>query len=210
MNRSKPLIVFFVCLGCAVLPGWGCQKRIVRSNGLLTGLPGAQGGIGANQQSTGPNMDELLARFPKSETDESGITWTPVDGQPLRMVEPDGRIRLVSRSASDVMYHLMQTLTNSEDDLLRDQVLSQRTKRAYRIRGRDENEAVEFLKRNQRDIAALIAAIPMGEQTPGVSVQDLGNNALRLRVPRAIASDVRFTIFDVVIEDGSYRLLMVR
>ena len=108
------------------------------------------------------------------------------------------------------MYHVMTTLENKEYDLLLDQVIASSTKSEYRSRGRDPNEAVEYLVKRRDDIAALFATFPMGDQTPGVQMESIGRNTFRLTAPVAMTRELRLHTLDVVIEVGQFRLLMIR
>lgn len=190
------------------------QQRVVRSSDLLAGLPGAQGGIQGDspQARFGHSWDQLLTQFGSpDQTQGSSVTmWEPADGLVLREVSPQGDIRLISKSPSHVMFHLTQTLRNEEYVLLLEQVLSERTRQLYESEGRDPREAVGFLKSHEQDIADLFGSLPLGEQTPGVLMEDLGRNVFRLRAPSALVGGMRFDRFDVVIENGSFRLLMIR
>ncbi len=208
----------------------GCETKVVQRRGLhLEDVPGAEGGLAAERQAEKQRQeasawDSLLDQFPADEpkpgergASESGSSRastgaTGSDGTdpgPLRRKAPDGTITLVLRSPSDVMYHVSQTLRNKEYDLLLEQVLSERLKTEYRKRMREPREAVDFLVGHEREIMALIAALPMGENTPGVLMEDIGPNAFRLRAPESMRPDLRLTCFDVVIEKGVFRLLMI-
>jgi len=196
-----------LCQGCA-------ESRVVKSNDILQDIPGAQGGLRAETPPEDQSQDweQLLAGYQSTPGASVGDDeqFQQIDGAPLRLEAPDGSVLLVSKSPSHVMYHLTQTLAKGEDDLLLDQVLADRTKREYALRGRDPAEAVDWLKRHRQDIGALFAAIPMGEQTPGVFLEPLGDNAFRLSAPRAIRDGLTLTEFDVVVEQGRFKLLMLR
>ncbi len=187
---------------------------MVRSNDILQDIPGAQGGIRAEEPPEGQGQDweQLLAEYQSTPGSSVGDAeqYEQIDGSPLRLAAADGSIRLVSKSPSHVMYHLTQTLARGEDELLVDQVLSDRTKREYRVRGLDPIDALEWLKAHREDIGALFATIPMGEQTPGVFLESLGDNAFRLRAPTALRDGLVLREFDVVVEQGSFRLLVIR
>lgn len=203
--------------GLLVLVSWigaGCdaEPRVVSARGGLYGLPGAETGVldegeapTPGRASAGP-WDGVLRAFPGYEADAGGET----DATGLRRTNPDGSVALMSRSPGDVMYHVMTTLEKKEYGLLFDQVLAEAAKAEYRRRARDPYEAVEFLAKHKEDIAALFATFPMGDQTPGVRLEPIGRNAFRLRAPVAMAQELRFHVFEVVIEEGRFRLLMIR
>ena len=189
----------------------GCvETRVVRSSSLLGGLPGAEGGVqvDAPDPGAGSSWDQILTSFDDPDADPNA-RWEPVEGTHLRAQSQTGELLLISTTPSHVMYHLTQTLRNGELDLLVDQVLSERTKSAYASQGRDPMDAARYLKENEEHITDLFAAIPLGEQTPGVFMESLGDNAFRLSAPPALVPDLKYRYFDVVIERGSFRLLRV-
>ena len=89
-------------------------------------------------------------------------------------------------------------------------MLSQRTRSEYLARGKKPREAVEWLVRNQSDVEALLASMPAGEQTPGVLMTPIGNNAFALSPSGAEVLDLKYKTLDVVIERGQFKLLMIR
>lgn len=222
------------CVALVTVSACAPETRIISARGGLYGLPGAQSSLeieGEESRAQEPSAaganpwDRVLAAFPGAEaspTDEEAQAepGAPDEREPqpqsraemlgLRRTARDGSIVLSSRSPSDVMYHVMTTLANEEDDLLFDQVIAEEAKQEYRKRARDPREAVEFLKKRRKDVAELFAAFPMGDQTPGVHLTTIGRNAFRLRAPAALAPDLRLHSMDVVIERGQFRLLGIR
>lgn len=135
----------------------------------------------------------------------------PVEGRPLRRQLPDGGVLLLSRSPRELIANLYETLRDSETQLLEEQVLSERTKRAYFAERKSPADAVAWLMKNRKDVEALIAAMPAGEQTPGVFIKPLGNNAFRLTMGSGVEMlETKFRTLDVVIEQGRFRLLMIQ
>lgn len=231
---ARSALVATLCVAAvAALPA--CQRRVVSTSGILMGVPGAEGGILDDAQlqdqsaegSGGPaaetQWDAVLAPYHREraeaerrkrggDDDDAPPEPVPVEIAPLRKQYPDGRIELVSAAPSHVIYHLTQTLANNETDLLFDQVLSDALKTSYRQRARDPREAVEWLTRRENDIAALFAAMPLAENTPGVRMEGIGRNRFRIRVLPDVAVDARLRLstIDVIIEEGRFRLLMLR
>ncbi len=168
-----------------------------------------KGGIEAALKSQGPgasDWDYLLA----SGVDPEERALSDQETATLRRTEEDGSVTLISRSPSHVMYHLTQTLRNKEYDLLLDQVISDATKSEYRKRAADPMDAVRYLTSNEREIQSLFAAMPLGDQTPGVLFETIGPNQFRLAPPAAISHELKFKHFDVIIERREFRLLMIR
>lgn len=196
------------------------------SRGILSDIPGAEtGGRSESEKGGSPPVarnaewEAVLGPYRKdpelageAASGKKGDDRGPKEIAPLRMQRRDGSILLVSNSPANVMYHLTQTLANGELELLYDQVLSEAAKVEYRKRARDPREAVTWLARHQDDIGALFAAMPLAEQTPGVVMTNIGRNRFRLGVEPDVAQgmSLRLTAMDVIIEEGHFRLLMVR
>lgn len=191
----------------------GCtEERVVGVRGGLQNMPGAKGGVEVDQrrvsegQSVGTSYDALLAKY-EPYSDELVVD----ERHPLRLVDPDDpeQVTLVLRSPQHVLIHLFETLRNGEDDLLYEQVLSDRLKRNYRESLKDPREAVAYLKKNAREVRKLIASMPAADQTPGLYLKPLGDNAFRIEAPGGGALKMKFQTFDVVLEGGRFRLLLL-
>jgi len=229
VSGAGPILLLALCL--AVFSACA-RENVVSQRGILEGLPGAQGGVTTGPEGQ-PKSEGFVAgtgaAVPPTKWESMLGSWKPpqapkpegLEGKeplepepelvaPLRLRYPDGRLELISASPGHVMYHLSQTLENQELDLLLQQVLSERTKRAYASEGRSPMEAVQWLAARKKQLDALFATMPMGDQTPGMILQSLGNNAFRLSVSRASYPDLKLHDFDVVIEQGKFRLLRVQ
>lgn len=219
--RCAAMVMLVLVCGCA-------EERVVKVKGLMEGIPGAEGGwskdLAREEGASAPARgmwEPLLGEFEKGKAVEGaegeegakaagdGVETRAIAAG-LRKVNKDGSVLLVSKSPSDVMYHVMSTLRNKEHSLLFDQVLSEMTKAEYLRRGMEPRDAVKWLAKHEGDIADLFSTLPMGEQTPGVYMESIGRNMFRLEAPVAMRGEVRLTRFDVVIEKGEFRLLMIR
>lgn len=234
MPATLRRIVVLGALAAAVTLA-ACQRRVVSTSGILMGVPGAEGGIlddaqlqdqsaeGSGAPAAETQWDAVLAPYHREraeaerrkrggDDDDAPPEPVPVEIAPLRKQYPDGRIELISAAPSHVIYHLTQTLANNETDLLFDQVLSDALKTSYRQRARDPREAIEWLSKRKDDIAALFAAMPLAENTPGVRMTNIGRNRFRIRVEPDVAIDARLRLstIDIIIEQGRFRLLMLR
>lgn len=129
---------------------------------------------------------------------------TPIERPDPRVVSPDGTITLNSPTVSDLMRHILETIVNEEEELFTEQMLSKVTTQEFLDRGFDPVEAHREMVRRQKDIRALFQAMPAGEFTPGVLMENVGRNTFRL----AIKGDpgLRWSFMDVVLEQGSYKL----
>ena len=182
--------------------------------GGLTGLarlPGAQSQL--PPEATG---SALPAAGGAPENDRWGkllgneTPGEPVEGRPLRRTLPDGGVLLLSRTPRELIANLYETLRDNEVVLLEEQVISERTKRAYYARGKTARDAAEWLVKNQAHVEALIGVMPAAEQTPGVFMKPLGQNAFRLTLGGSEMLELKYKTVDVVIEQGRFRLLMIQ
>lgn len=198
--RQTLILLALAIAGCAT------EERVVSVKGNFQHLAGAQGGYETTEGSPRRKFDleQALTR-----TESADLPGDPVEGQPLRRKMPDGKIVLICRSPRHVVLHLAATLQAKEDDLLLDQVLSERLKNNYRERGIDPMEAVKYLHKNEKDVYKLLVAIPMGDQTPGAITKTVGRNVFEISAPGGIMLEQKFTRLQVVLENGGFRLLMV-
>lgn len=203
-------VALLVAVGA--LSGGGCvQKKVVAVRGGLQSLPGAKGGVRADEpeqapQPAGKNYDRLLAKYRTENKD-----LVPDKTHPLRLVDPNDpkNVKLILRSPQDLVIQLYETLSNKEYDLLFDQVLSDQLKENYRELMKDPHEAVDYLVRNENDVRKLLATMPAADQTPGLYLIPLGDNMFRLEAPGRGALDMKFQELDMIVESGQFRLLLI-
>lgn len=195
-----------VCVLLALAAGMAScepESRVVAVRGMLHGLPGATSPLDAEAER---NAAESRDPPPDAAPLELGKDGRPKN--PLRTEHEDGTVTLVSQSPRHVIIHLRETLLSDETDLLFEQVLSERTKQAYRDRGLDPHEAVTFLVAHKADVLRLLNKMPQGELTPGLFLKPVGDNVYRLEVP---PSDGRmaFRKMDFLWEWGVCRLVLI-
>lgn len=166
----------------------GCvEERVVSRKGLLSSLPGAQTQIPDDRATVRPD-----------------VLRPPTSG--IREVRQDDTVVLHAKSVQHLMSHIVSTIQNDEKDLFVEQVLSRQTRDEFRVRGFDPGTAFDEVVRRQRDVFKLFNTMPFGENTPGIYPQTIGRNEFRLQVPRSSRSGLKWYGFDVVFEDGNYRL----
>lgn len=176
--------------------------------GGLGDVPGAVGGTRVEgRRSDDPQRDrralEEALNNPMGYKTPEGVDDT------LRYAGPDGKPRIVSRNPRELIYHLRLSLAQRDRHILR-QTLSEETRRRYRDRGLNPDEAVEFMLTNADEFIRLLALFPMGELTPGQHPYTVGRNTFRLEVPRYAADPpLRFTRLDYVYESDGCRLVLM-
>lgn len=191
----------------ALIGPTGCTptSRVIAVRGGLQNIAGAEGGIRpeGGQGRTGQNLQSVTTRLYGS------LPGEPVDGMVLRRKLENGDIVLISRSPSELIFHLRRTIRDEEWDLVYDQLLSEQLKDAYADQNLDPRQSVEFLQRHARSIVDMLAMIPSGDQTPGAAFQQTGRNTYRLTVPGGRGNEIRFTSMDLSYEGRQFKLRML-
>lgn len=182
-----------------VLAGCATETRVIRYRPILSGLPGAEGGIGPDGRSA--------AESAASAAEVGGMPLSVLSTSQIRYTDDDGRVRLVATTGRDLMIHVYETLRDGERDLFLEQVLSDATKVEYGRRGIDPSRAFDDLLARSDDVVDLFNAMPSGEFTPGVFLTPIGRGQRRLVVSGMAARGLRWTAMDMIEEDGNYRLL---
>lgn len=168
------------------------ETRVIYNRPMLAGLPGAE-------------TSTPVSRHPKGYHDP---TYLP--DEELVVVQGDGpgeATLLRARTARHLMRHIYSTLMNNQEELFVDQVLSEQTRREYYQHGMNPREAFQTLRERAGDVLTLFDRMPMGESTPGLFLQPVGGGVQRLRVQGLAARDLRWVGFDMVMEQGNWRLV---
>ncbi|MDI1289761.1 MAG: hypothetical protein PSX37_07435 [bacterium] len=131
---------------------------------------------------------------------------TKVVGNKIEVENADGTKTLTARTGRHLMVHIYNTLVRDEKELFVDQVLSKATAEEFRTRGKEPGEAYEMLLARFDDIQELFNRIPLGEYTPGVFIKSVGRKTKRIALDAVTARDLVYAGFDMVMEDGNYRL----
>ncbi len=173
-------------LAMFALPGCESEQRVVRKRSWFAGLDGSQGA-----QSIG---FEDASRSDEASAFESVI------------VNEDGSKTLRARTTRHLMEHIYLCLKDQDAELLVGQVLCRATLQDFRDRGKDPREALAMLISVQDDIVDLFNSMPLGERTPGVYLENLGNRVKRVRVTTMAARDLKFVAMDMALEGGYWKL----
>jgi hypothetical protein len=176
----------------AVLAGASCapEERIVRYKPFLAGLE--------NVQTQAPAV---------SDRANGGATETQ-DPSKFSIVKenPDGTKTLISRSGLHLATHIQRTLAENDEKNFTAQLLSRITRDEFRERGLDPSQAFRALKPREKDIARLFARMPLGEHSPNAVMEPIGRNMFRVRVTGKSTEDLYWTGYDMVLEDGNWKL----
>lgn len=190
--RWRNPLISGVALLCLFSTLAGCvEEKVVYNNPFLGRIPGAKSGTPVTM-AEGARTDTRFS--PKS------------DPGSLRVEHPDGSITLVAKTGQQLLRHLMTTLHDEDPDLFVDEVLSERTRHEYYDRGIDPSQAFVTIKQREADLNKLYRALPMGEFTPGIFAEDLGNKTRRVALYGKEAQGLAWNGFDMVLEKGNWRL----
>jgi hypothetical protein len=128
-------------------------------------------------------------------------------GDELVVTDKNGKKRLMSGTGVQLMYHIQNLLAKNDADLFADQVLAEATRQEFKERGLDPREAFAALKQDEREIAKLFGRMPMGEHSPNVLMEPLGDNTFRVKVTgTAVKGLDKWVGFDMVLERGNWKL----
>jgi hypothetical protein len=181
-------------LAAAVL-AWGCTyEKDVNYRPFFTGIEGAKTATPATMDPSRQGMDPTAAA-----ADER-----------IRIENKDGSVTLSSRNAQHLMRHILTTLEKGERDLFTAQVLSERTRGEYAARGLDPGGAFDMLGQHEKDIRELFRRMPLGEHSPNVIMDKLGDDLYRVRLTGKATDGLVWTSFDMALEGGGRMIKLER
>lgn len=197
---------------CLVLLSGCVEERVVAVRGGLQNMPGAVGGVRPDRSDSGESMGvraDRWGRYLAAHGDpHAKLSGSEEDFR--RHIDEFGNVTLILRSPADVLYHTYRTIQGSEWELLYEQVISEKLKRNYVEHFKDPEESVRFLRRNRLDVLQLLEVLPGAEMTPGAMLSTVGPMAFRITASPEQTFGRRFKSVDVIIEDGVFRLLLIK
>lgn len=210
-TRSPLPVAFSIALALALVFSLGCEmdRRVISVRGGLSGIEGAQGQELAESQRVARPRSGAFAELASQQREQASLDTENTNPRSLRITQPDGQTTLIMTSPRHVVLHLRQTLLQDEPELLFEQVLSDRAKKAYIEQGLDPHDAVDFLFEHRREILTMLQRMPQGELSPGMYLNKIGPSAYRLELSGASGQGLKFRRLDIVWERGICRLLAV-
>lgn len=169
----------------------GCETKVVRYNPPLAGLPGAQTGVAPVYDSSMKAADSPLSAQP---------TQKPI------IENPDGTKTLISRNGRDLMYHIAWTMREDDEKTFTEQVLSEKTRDEFYERGYDPKLAFREMKRRREDLEKLFKMLPSAELSPGVQLETVGVNVMRVRLHYVDKEALPWCGFDMILEGSNWKL----
>lgn len=197
IRRALPTQAAGIACALAALAAAGCQRddRVVKYKPFFTNVAGAEF-RGEQAAPVNPNEGYL------------DPTALPSDAK-LVIENPDGSKVLIAKSVRHMMSHLERFLDEGEDDLLLEQVISEKTREHYASKGQDPRQILRYLRRNRKEVARLFARLPMGEYTPTAILEQPGDKTWVVKLTGAPASDLKFTRVWARLEDGNWRFVWI-
>ncbi len=183
----RRVMIFALCSPGIV----SCETKVVRYNPPLAGLPGAQTGV---KPVLGPDMRPVDSKLTKDATSEPIIQ------------NKDGTKTLVSRNGRDLMFHIAKTMREDDAKTFTEQVLSEATRDEFYERGYDPKLAFKELQRRHEDVEKVFKLLPSGELSPGVLLEPVGVNVMRVRVHYYDPDDYPWCGFDMKLEGSNWKL----
>lgn len=190
MNRVR-IIHILLCTSTLAVVGCTPEEKIVNYKPFFTGLKDAKFG-------TAPTGSNAPAS-PTGRDEGNGIT-----------IDADGKKILRAASGRQLIMHIQGTILENDADLFATQVLSKVTREEFEARGLDPREAFDWAASRRDELGRLFAAMPLGEHTPSVISQKLGRNIQRVEVTGQAADDLTLRGFDMVFEQGAWKLRWFR
>jgi hypothetical protein len=201
VNASRAIAVTATTL--ALLAGCTPEERIVNYKPFFSGIKDAQ----TQTPAVAERRDDAPA-MPGGEMDPAAVE-DPAKAAEHQLLQKDkkGNVSIIARSGTQLMYHIQKCLEDEDPNLFASQVLCKATRQDYIDRGLDPRDAYKTCKAAERQIAILFNRMPMGEHSPNVLLEQLGANTFRVKITGKAAADLeRWVGFDMVFENGNYRL----
>lgn len=168
-----------------------CETRVVRYNPPLASLPGAQTGMP-------PVYD------PSMKVVNSPLTAQPTANPVIE--NPDGTKTLISRNGRDLMLHIATCMREDDEKTFTEQVLSEMTRDEFYERGYDPKLAFREMKRRREDLEKMFKLLPAAELSPGVRMEMVGENIMRVRQHYVDRDAMPWCGFDMKLEGSNWKL----
>lgn len=127
----------------------------------------------------------------------------------IREEQEDGSIVLRALLPEHVIANTLHCLRNEEYELLWDQMLSDRTRRAYEAQDQGVEEFAAFFRKHRLELAKMLTRMRIGLATYEVVVDNVGDGVVECRFWPQVAGLFRFKKVKVVYEGFGLKLLMI-
>lgn len=138
---------------------------------------------------------------------------TPAEGrEPFRIREEkeDGTVVLRALLPQHVLANSLTCLRNQEYELMWEQLVAERTRREYELRGQGFVDFARFSAANRRELAATLTRMLLGLSRGEAFMENIGGGVVRFSFHPRVASAFKFTIAEVTAEGGGLKLLVIK
>ena len=128
----------------------------------------------------------------------------------LRDENDSGSTTLRAYAPEHVLAHAKRGVRSREYRLLWDQLLSERTKEAYKRDGKTYEDFASFCESNRPAMMETFNRMGFGLYSPDVVQESMGGTGFRYRLHPRLADQFVFTQFDIVRENGMLKWAMIK
>jgi hypothetical protein len=128
----------------------------------------------------------------------------------IRDETEDGEVELRALLPQHVLANMLTCLRNEEYELIYDQLLSDRTKREYEMRGQGPEQFEAFCATNRLELAATLTRMLLGLANGDAFMKNVGGSVVRFYFHPRIAPQFRYKTVEVIAEGGGLKLLMIK
>lgn len=182
--------------GAALLGACQPEEKVLKYKPFFTGLSGAEF-TGQQPVNAGAGIKDP--------------TQTGAEDK-IIIEDRDGKRTLVCKSPRAVMMNLENLLdenTPEADELIVDQLFSEKTRQNYQSKGQDPRVYVQQLHKQRKAIAKTFSRMPMAEHTPTVIIDQPGDNVWIIRLTGAPTRDLKYTRIWVRLEAAEWKLMWI-
>ena len=174
--------------------------------------PGYYSAVGGPQDGQVTLDDGTVLVFTTRQATEDLSRQADGEGERFRIREEldDGTIVLRALLPQHVLANTLTCLRNQEYDLIWEQLLAERTRRAYELRGEGYEEFEVFFSSQRNELAATLTRMLLGLARGEAYMENVGGGIVRFRLHPRVATEFRFTTAEVIGEGGGLRLLIIR
>ncbi len=178
------------------------EEKVIYNRPMLGSLPNAQTGqvVTAPKGWSAPQFGAGLG------PQEIGADGKPKSGADTLVIENGKQRTMLARTGRELMIHIYRALEKDDRRFFVDQVLSERTRTECYQRGVQPEKLFDGLVEIGDEVVELFNSMPQGEATPGVLMNPIGGGLFRLEVDPRRVRDSRFQGFDMIMENGQWRL----
>jgi hypothetical protein len=175
--------------------------------------PGYYRSVAARQQPDQVTLEDgTVLVFTTREPTSELMRQSDSESEPFQIREEldDGTIVLRALLPQHVLANTLTCLRNQEYELIWEQLLAERTKRAYELREQGYEEFEGFFAGNRNELAATLTRLLLGLVRGEAFMENVGGGVVQFQFHPRVATEFQFKTAEVVSEGGGLKLLMIR